>query len=68
MTKWLYWFSWIVFISSAVAILVGVNMVLQTGLDAGLYYTGIGFAGLAVSGLTMSVACGAQAPNQKVIG
>ena len=58
MIKVLYWFSWLVFFISAFAIALGGFIELRHGEDLGLLYTFVGFIGLALSGLMMTIAYG----------
>ncbi len=58
MIKNLFWFSWLVFLLSAVAITAGGLILLKTGKNRGIYITYAGFMGLSVSGLLLTIACG----------
>jgi len=55
MIKTLFWFSWIVFLLSACAIVAGGLILLKTGQDHGIYITYAGFLGLALSGFLMTM-------------
>ena len=58
MKKWLFWLSWIILFISSIAIGIGGYVEIKWGEDTGLLYTFIGFIGLAVSGLLMTIAYG----------
>ncbi len=58
MIKVLYWFSFLVFFISAFAIVLGGFIKLSQGDDLGFLYMCVGFIGLALSGLMMTIAYG----------
>ncbi len=58
MIKNLYWFSWLIFLVSASAIIVGGLILLKTGKDIGLFVAYAGFMGFAVSGFLMATMSG----------
>ena len=56
MKKWLYWFSWLIYLISAGVILLGAIIALKFDIPRGLLYIFAGFIGLALSGLLMTIA------------
>jgi len=58
MIKNLFWFSWVVLLLSAGAVIGGPLILLKTGKNRGIYITYAGFMGLSVSGLLLTIACG----------
>ena len=58
MKKELYWFSWLAFFVSSFAIVLGGFIELRHGEDLGFLYISVGFIGIALSGLMMTIAYG----------
>jgi len=58
MIESLFWLAWAIFFIAALAIIFGGIIVYKHGAIKGLYITFSGIIALAISALTMTLACG----------